>query len=483
MSATQHTIEPSVFAARRQALAAAMGDRPVLLVGHRQVPRNYLANTFPFRQDSTFLYYTGVEEPDAACVIGPGGHTTLYLEERTAADALWHGQRPSLADVAALCGADEARPNTALAPGDYATLPLAEAAANALAASLASTDLDPADVLGTGDRALLDAVIAQRLCRDWDEILAMRWACFASKEAHVVAMEATRPGVTDSQIQALIEGVFALHGMTPAYNSIVTPRGDVLHGHAENVTLKRGDLLLVDAGAEGPYGYASDITRTWPVSGSFTARQADVYDAVLAANEAAIDAVKPGVNYKEIHLTAARVLTTALRDWGLLRGDIDGLVEQGAHAVFFPHGVGHLIGLDVHDMELFGDYALYAPGRDRSDQFGLGYLRLNRDLEPGMVVTIEPGLYWSAPILREPALRERLGDSVEWVVAETWVGLGGIRIEDDVLVTDDGHDVLSEATPKKRDEVEEIVGSGLPPRDRMAPAEAKCQLPEVGVRG
>ncbi|MCO4770913.1 MAG: aminopeptidase P family protein [Deltaproteobacteria bacterium] len=483
MSANQHQIEPTVFAARRRTLAEAMGGRPVLLMGHRPVPRNYLANPFPFRQDSTLLYYTGVEEAGAACVIEAGGHTTLYLHERTAADALWHGELPSLAEVAATCGAEEARPVTELAPGDYATLPIAEAAANAHASSLVGRTLDPADVLGTGDRTLLDAVIAQRSTRDWDEVLAMRWACFASKEGHVAAMEATRPGTTDSAIQALIEGVFALHGMGTAYPSIVTARGDVLHGHATGATLKRGDLLLVDAGAEGPYGYASDITRTWPVSGTFTPRQADVYDAVLAANEASIALVKPGVNYQDVHLESARVLTAALRDWGLLRGDIDGLVEQGAHAVFFPHGVGHLLGLDVHDMELFGDHALYAPGRDRSDQFGLGYLRLNRDLEEGMVVTVEPGLYWSSAILRDPALRERLGDSVEWVVAEQWVGLGGIRIEDDVLVTADGSDILSEATPKKRDEIEELVGSGLPPKDRMSPADAKCQLPEVGVRG
>ena len=483
MPASDHLIEPHVFAARRKRLAEAMGGRPVLLMGHRQVPRNYLANPFPFRQDSTFLYYTGVEEPGSACVIGEGGHTTLYLPERTAADALWHGELPTLADVASTCGADDARPNHELAPAAYATLPVAEAGANAEASGLVGHPLDPADVLGTGDRALLDAVIAQRLTRDWDEVLAMRWACFASKEAHMVAMEATRPGITDSAIQALIEGVISLHGMTTAYPSIVTARGDVLHGHATGAILRRGDLLLVDAGAEGPYGYASDITRTWPVSGTFTPRQADVYDAVLAANEASIAMVKPGVSYKDVHLESCRVLATALRDWGLLRGDIDGLVEQGAHAVFFPHGVGHLLGLDVHDMELFGDHALYAPDRPRSDQFGLGYLRLNRDLEEGMVVTIEPGLYWSKAILTDSTLRQRLGDSVEWVVAEQWVGLGGIRIEDDVLVTDDGHDVLSEATPKKRQEVEEIVGTGLPPKDRMAPAEAKCQLPEVGARG
>ena len=479
MLADQHRFDPSVFATRRRSLAALVGDRPVLLMGHRPSARNYLANPLPFRQDSTLLYFTGVEEPGSAAVIGPGGDTTLYLPERTADDALWHGVLPTLDDVAATCGAESARPMHTLEPASYLTLPIAEPHGNAHAARIVGRPLDPADPLGTGDRDLLDAVVALRLTRDWDEVLAMRWAMFATKEAHVVAMEATRPGITDVSIQALIEGVFALHGMTTAYPSIVTPRGEVLHGHATGATLQRGDLLLVDAGAEGPHGYASDVTRTWPVSGTFTARQRDVYAAVLAANEASIEVVAPGVRYKDVHLTSARVLTQALKDWGLLRGDVDGLVEQGAHAVFFPHGVGHLIGLDVHDLELFGDAALY-PGEPRSEQFGLGYLRLDRDLEEGMVVTVEPGLYWAPAILGDAALRERLGDSVEWVVAEQWVGLGGVRIEDDVLVTEDGHDVLSEAIPKTIEEVEELVGSGLPPRDRMAPAEAKCRIPGAG---
>ncbi len=480
MSASQHVFEPSVFAHRRRQLAALVGDRPILLMGHRLVPRNYLANPLPFRQDSTFLYFLGIEEPCAAAIIGVGGHTTLYLPARTAQDALWHGERPTLDDMAALCGAQEARPVSDLAAGPYLTLPLAESGGNTHAARLVGRPLDPADPTGTGDRDLLDAVVSLRLCRDEDEILAMRWALFATKEAHVVAMEATRPGVTDSAIQALMEGVFALHGMPTAYPSIVTARGEVLHGHATGAPLQRGELLLVDAGAEGPHGYASDITRTWPVSGTFTPRQRDVYAAVLAANEAAIELVRPGVAYKDVHLCAARVLAQALVDWGLLRGDVDGLVEQGAHAVFFPHGVGHLLGLDVHDLELFGDAALYPGDRVRSEQFGLGYLRLDRDLEAGMVVTIEPGLYLVPAILRDQALRERLGDSVEWVVAEQWVGLGGVRIEDDVLVTEDGFDVLSEAIPKSIEEIEEIVGSGLPPRDRLAPAEAKCRAPGVG---
>jgi Xaa-Pro aminopeptidase len=273
--------------------------------------------------------------------------------------------------------------------------------------------------------------------------------------------------VTELEIHALVEAVFRAEGMDPSYGSIVTVRGEVLHGHATSTPMAPTQLLLVDAGAEALSGYASDVTRTWPVSGTFTPRQREVYETVLEAQEAAISLCRPGVRYRDVHLAACRVIARALLDWGLLRGSVDGLVEQGAHAVFFPHGVGHLIGLDVHDMELFGDRAGYAPGRERADQFGLGYLRLDRDLEAGIAVTIEPGIYLVPAILRDQALRARLGDAVDWARAESWLPFGGIRIEDDVLVTDGEPEILTPDIPKKAAAVEALVGSGLPPRERL----------------
>jgi Xaa-Pro aminopeptidase len=450
-----HRPDPARLRARRQRLSDALGGAPILLMGHRPQPRNFLANVHPFRQDSTFLYFVGVDAPGAAAVI-EGGRTTLYLPAPDPADALWHGEGPDLATWQARAGADDVQPIGALQPGPRHALPAAEPTANAEAARLSGQPLDAAS--GTGSAALRQAVVALRLCRDEAELASMRRAVAVTADAHRAGMAATAPGATEFDVEAAVEAVFAAAGMRPAYGSIVTVRGEVLHGHAEGAVLADGDLLLVDAGAEEPGGYASDVTRTWPVSGRFSPRQRAVYDAVLEANRVSTDLVRAGVRYRDVHLASSRVIAGFARDEGLLRGDVDGLVEQGAHATFFPHGVGHLLGLDVHDLELYGDAAGYAPGRARSSQFGLSYLRLDRDLEPGMVVTIEPGFYVVPAILRDGALRERLGGAVDWDRAASWIGFGGIRIEDDVAVTAGDPEILSEGIPRSADEVEGAVG-------------------------
>jgi Xaa-Pro aminopeptidase len=457
---------PDVLRARRAALGRKLGGEPILLVGHEASPRNFLLNVHPFRQDSTFLYYVGLSVPGAAAVIR-GDRTTLYLPPVDPGDALWHGESPTLEQLAAQAGADEVLPRERLPPAAYHALPVAEPLANADAALLSDRELDPADPGHGASERLLSAVVDARLALDDGEVAAMRRAVAATAVAHVQAMKATRPGGNEDAIDALIRGVFAAHGMAPAYPPIVTVRGEVLHGHAQGLPLSSGDLLLVDAGAEAASGYASDVTRTWPVSGAFDPRQRAIYDLVLAANEASIARCRPGVRYRDVHLESARVLAQGLVDEGLLRGDVDGLVEAGAHAAFFPHGVGHLLGLDVHDMELYGDAVGYQAGRVRSDQFGLAYLRLDRDLAAGMVVTIEPGFYVVPAILGDAALRERLGDSVDWAKASEWLGFGGIRIEDDVLITDGDPDVLSAAIPKTADAIEAIVGTGPSPEERF----------------
>jgi len=446
--------QPAVYRARRARLSEALGGRPILLRGHSVLPRNFALNTYPFRQDSTFLYFTGVSSPDAAAVIEGGGETTLYLPQPHADDALWHGEVPAPDAVAADAGAEAVARRSALDGSGCLTLPVADPTIG-LCGAADSPDLTA-------------AVVRLRLTRDEDEIVAMEAALAVTAVAHVEAMRATRVGVTDTAVQAVIEAIFTLHGMTCAYPSIVTGRGEVLHGHATGARLAPGDLLLVDAGAETSTGYASDITRTWPVTGRFEGRQKAAYEAVLEAHDAAVELVRPGVRYREVHLQAARVLAGALVDLDLLVGEVDGLVERGAHAVFFPHGVGHLIGLDVHDLELYGDVG-YPGERARDAQFGLGFLRLDRDLEPGMAVTIEPGFYVVPAILGDAQLRERLGDAVRWSAAEDWLGFGGIRIEDDVLTTTSGPRVLGPGIPRTVDEVEAQVGIGPSPRQRLLP--------------
>lgn len=458
------------YRSRRRALADAIGDEAILLVGHGALPRNYLANVMPFRQDSTFLYFTGCRRTDAALLIA-GGRSTLVLPAPDVHDALWHGEVPPPQSEGALAGADGVV-TTAMLPGLLAqagrvhTLPVADPLANARLANLIGQPVDAAHPEATS-RPLAEAVIALRLRRDASEVAEMRKAAAVTRGAMQAAMTATHPGVTDREIHGLIEGAFSAAGMAPAYPPIVTVRGEVLHGSASGAPMEQTQLLLVDAGAESATGYASDVTRTWPVSGTYSPRQRDAYEAVLAAEEAAIAMCRSGVRYRDVHLAACRVLTQALLDWGLLSGSVDGLVEQGAHAVFFPHGVGHLIGLDVHDLELFGDLAGYAPGRARSGQFGLSWLRLDRDLEPGLAVTIEPGLYFAPAIIGDATLRANLGDAVRWSRAEEWIPFGGIRIEDDVLITDTEPDVLTHDIPKTVAAVEALVGTGPTPRARL----------------
>lgn len=458
MKTKKVSIPPERYAERRRALARRVGE-PILLVGHEPQPRNYLANTQPFRQDSTLLYFTGLTQPAAGAFIEPDGTTTLILPAQDEGDRLWHGDLPGWAEAAAASGAQGATSWDNFAPRACQCLVVAEPQGLNRARQWSGLDLDPRRPTHGVSQALLDAVIDLRLRRDTDELAVMRETMEITREAHLRAMGECRAGVRETAIEAGIRHTFGCNGCVEAYPSIVTARGEVLHGHASDRPLRSGELLLVDAGAEGRTGYATDVTRTWPVNGRFTARQRDVYEAVLAANERGIAAVRPGRRYRDIHLESAAVLCRALVDWKLLRGDVDGLVECGAHAVFFPHGLGHLLGLDVHDLELFGDRAGYAPGRVRSTQFGLCWLRLDRDLEPGMVVTIEPGLYFSPAILGERGLRERLGDAVDWDRAERWLPFGGVRIEDDVLCTDGAPDVLSSRIPKAVKAVEQRVGA------------------------
>jgi Xaa-Pro aminopeptidase len=314
-----------------------------------------------------------------------------------------------------------------------------------------------------GSPDLIEGIISLRSCLDTWEIEATRAVAQVTDAAHRAAMATTRAGSHEARVGAIFDGVIAAHGLTTAYDSIVTVHGEVLHNFHRDQTLVDGQLLLLDGGAEGPNGYATDVTRTWPVNGRFSPRQKAVYEAVLEAEIHGIELCQPGTRYRDIHLASARVLTRFLIDEGLLVGTVDSLVERGAHALFFPHGVGHLIGLDVHDLELYGDTAGYAPGRVRSTQFGLNALRLDRDLTPGNVVTIEPGLYIVPAILNNPDITAAFKDCFNRSAADSWLGFGGIRIEDDVHVTDAGPEVLTSSIPKTVDEVETAVAAELVP--------------------
>ncbi len=458
---------------RRQLLAAI--DTPVLLMAGGWISRNYPANWSAYRADSTFLFFFPQPEPNAAALFDPkDGSVTLFLDERTQADALWHGPVPSFADVKKALGVTAVEKRSALkeviakkcGKRKVRTLAIADQRATAEARAATGDKVDFFDSAHTADKDLLLAIAKLRNHRAPEELAEMRRAAAVTREAHTLAMARTRPGIYEQELVGHVEGTFARHGCVPAYNTILSVRGEVLHNTTHANLMLETDVVLLDAGAEMASGYCADVTRAWPVGGHFSPEARDVYDIVLAAEKAAIAAVKPGARYRDIHLLAARVLTDGLVQMQLMHGNPDSLVENGAHALFFPHGVGHLLGLDVHDMEAFGDLIAYGPGRKRSKQFGTAYLRLDLDLQAGMCCTIEPGIYFVPAILRDPALKKQFKGQVDFSRAEHFLtmnslrGFGGIRIEDDVLCTKSGHEVLSAAVPKERVAVEALVGSG-----------------------
>lgn len=451
-------------------------DGPVLLMAGGARARNYPDNVYPFRADGTFLFFFHAPEPDAAALFDPADRSvTLFLSERTPEGALWHGPVPDFAastrdhGVSHVVGLQKLETEIArrAAGRRVRTLAVADEKATARAKAITGEALDFYVATSVGDPALIAAVASLRLRKHADEIAAMRITARVTHAAHVAAMRATRPGVKEQEVAGVVEGCFAGHGCTPAYNTILSVRGEVLHNHDHSNVCENGDILLLDAGAEDvETGYCSDVTRSWPVSGKFSSEQAAIYEIVLRAELASIDAAKPGARYRDVHLLASRVIAEGLADLGLLTGKPDALVESGAHALFFPHGVGHLIGLDVHDMEAFGDSVAYAPGRKRSPQFGTKFLRLDLDLESGMAFTIEPGVYFVPAILHHPEFRDRYHGQVAFERAERYLkmndgrGFGGIRIEDDVICTATGSEVLTSSIPKQRNEIEALVGRG-----------------------
>ncbi len=439
---------------RRHRLAEKF-SAPVILWSGRRSSRNFPANTFPFRANSHFLYFAGLPLENAAIHL-EAGNLTLFMDDASPASALWHGESPTRDRIAETLNATAAYP--------LQTLKNFSDGAATIAASDPATQLDQSRILDRPitplqgiDADLANEIVALRMVQDGSALAEIRQAIAVTVEAHLAGMAASSAARVEAQIRAAMEGVILSHNMTCAYNSIVTVHGEVLHNDHYHHEVRSQDLILADVGAETSNGWASDVTRTWSASGKFSPTQRAIYDVVLEAHDQAIAAIHPGVEYRDIHLLACRAIAAGLVDLGILRGKPTDLVEQDAHALFFPHGIGHLLGLDVHDMEDLGDLAGYETGRSRSPRFGLGYLRLDRPLQAGMVVTIEPGFYQVPAILNDPERRQRYENVVNWERLAEFADVRGIRIEDDVLVTESNSEVLTAALPTKADLVEEIM--------------------------
>jgi len=455
--------ERTTYVKRRNQLTKLIESGLLLLLGNEESPMNYRDNTYPFRQDSNFLYYTGLDRPGLALLIDVDeGKATLFGEAITVEHIVWMGPQPGLDEQAESSGIEQAV--------EYERLPEALRTARQAGRTIHYLPpyrhdamirlhqwLDvPLDSLAQGaSRAFIKAVIAQRSYKTEEEVAEMERALTITGRMHVAAMKAARAGIREARLAGIVSGIAHGAGGQLAYPAIVTINGQTLHNHYHGNRLSAGRLVLGDFGAETDRHYAGDITRSFPVDGTFTERQKAVYEVVLRAQLAAIEALKPGERYLDVHLLAARIIAEGLREMGILKGAVDDAVGEGAHALFFPHGLGHMIGLDVHDMEDLGeDLVGYTAELPRSDQFGLRSLRLARTLEPGFVLTVEPGIYFIPELIRQWQAEGRHLDFINYDRVQDFIDFSGIRIEDNLLITADGYRLLGPPIPKSVEEVE-----------------------------
>lgn len=453
-----------VFQQRRQRLAKAMAEngveRAAFCSGWAR-PRNFAHNVFPFRAESHFLYLVGRHLEGAVLRLDEGS-ACLFVTAPAAEAALWSGPAPTLDELSRMLQIEVRPIEEDLALSETACLPPQDEESAIWFGSLLNRDVEAQsgpELTGL-DAALAAAMVSVRLVHDSAALSELKAAAEVSAQAHRAGMRGTHGAQFEYSVRGTMEGSITSAGMGLAYRSIVSVHGDVLHHDSSRNPLNAGELLLCDVGAETEEGWAGDVTRTWPTSGRFSATQKEIYELVLEIQKTAIASVRPGVRFLDLHRSAGRQMAEGLVALGILRGAPDDLYERGAASIFFPHGLGHLLGLDVHDMEDLGDLAGYDRGKTRSTLPGESALRLDRVLAAAQVVTIEPGFYQS-PVLLERARRDAaLSETVNWSTLSRFRDVRGIRIEDDVQVTARGADVLSSAAPKEIADIEALMGTG-----------------------
>lgn len=458
----------TVYVERREKLKKQVDSGIILMPGNGESPMNYPANTYHFRQDSSFLYFFGVDKPGFTGVIDiEEDKAYIYGDDFTIDDIIWMGPQPSVEELALQAGIINTGTPAELAARITGAISKGRKV-HYLPPYRGDTFIELAKLLGTstGDlkkgasMELIKAVVALRSVKSEEEVLEIERALGISHEMYAAVMQMARPGVYEREITGKIEGIVGSHGAHISFPIILSINGETLHNHYHGNVLKLNRLLVADSGAESSEHYASDITRTFPVGGTFTPEQRDIYQVVLNSQLTAIEAIKPGKPYKEIHLKTARVIADGLKDVGLMKGDMEAAVNEGAHALFFPHGLGHMMGLDVHDMEDLGENHVGYDGTvERSKQFGLAYLRMARELKPGFVITVEPGIYFIPALIDQWKGENKLAQFIDYEKVEKFKGFGGIRIEDDVLVTTNGHRVLGIPIPKTVEEIEKTMGT------------------------
>jgi len=436
--------EKEVYVNRRKALAKSVKSGVMLFLGNSEVGFNYPSNTYTFRQDSSFLYFFGLDEPDLAAVIDvDNGEEIIFGNDVTMDDIIWMGPQPKMIDKAALAGVSKVSPFSQLEQFLKKTkntgrvihfLPPYRDSNKILLNAFLGIPFN--ELKNKASIEFVKGVVALREIKEAVEIVEMEDASNIGYTMHYTAMKMLKPGMVEQELVGVMEGIENSQGPMTSFPIILSQNGETLHNHTHHQILTNGRLLVIDAGAENKAHYASDFTRTLPVSGKFTQQQKDIYTIVSQANYLSVGLVRPGVSYSEIHKAAVRLMAQGLKNIGLMKGDVDEAVAAGAVALFMPHGLGHQLGLDVHDMEDLGeDYVGYDDKYKRSGQFGLASLRMGKELRPGHVITVEPGCYF-IPALIEKWSSEGLNkDFINYDALKKYYTFGGIRLEDNVLVT------------------------------------------------
>lgn len=438
-------LNTETFVARRRALRQRVEGGAILLLSATYVPRNYPAEVYPFHQDSTFRYYTGLNAlADAALLIEEDGRETLFCTTPDPDDVIWTGPVPSNEAISAHAGIGRWADIACLAASLPRHIHFIKPYDGHLAIRLSGWLGMSAEALAHHESvALRRAVIAQRSYKTADEVAELEDAVRLTKRMLAEAEKVNLEGMRESDVLAALMGPAIALERAQAFEPIVTVHGETLHNRGYGGMLTKGRMLVIDCGAESPNGYCADLTRSFAVHGVWDQRQRDIYQAVALAQKAGIaETARCGASQYDVHRVACRALAESLAQLGLMKGDLDAAVQAGAHALFMPHGIGHMLGLDAHDMENFGDDVGYAEGSVRSTQFGLNALRLARRLEPGFVVTVEPGCYFISELIDRWKARRHLDHFICYDAVEKFRDFGGIRIEDDVLITETGSRVI-----------------------------------------
>lgn len=458
------------YTQRRNHLKKEVSNGLIVLLGNEESSMNFKDNWYHFRQDSSFLYYCAVSLPGLTAVFDcDSGEDVIYGDELTIDDIVWTGPQPTIASLAEKSGITKTAPNSQLegvikkALNDGRTVHFIPPYREEHVTKLSAWTGKSVDEIRSGESvALIKAIIAQRNIKTAEEIEEINKAVDLTADMHLAAMKYARPGIKEAEIMAKVHQVALAGEGHLSFPIILTKDGQTLHNHYHGNLIKDGDIILCDAGAEIHSGYAGDMTRTFPAGASFSERQRELYQIVLNAHETAIANLKPGIRYKDIHLMACTKIAEGLIEVGLMKGNADDAVNAGAHTMFFQCGLGHMMGMDVHDMENLGEqYVGYSESMTKSTEFGLKSLRLGKELEAGFVLTVEPGIYIIPELIDRWKAENKNAEFLNFDKLEAYKDFGGIRIEEDFVITTDGADLLGKPVAKTIADVEEIRREAL----------------------